>query len=63
MCSGYVRTMSAAGKDYLVYVRSYLNYGLMMGRGAVLTLPNSAACLPSGASGARRAWWFLCLSR
>ena len=43
--------MAAAGRTYHVYVHSYLNYGLMMGRGAVLTLPESAKCLPKGVTG------------
>ena len=49
--AGYVRSMAAAGQTYHVYVHSYLNYGLMMGRGAVLTLPQSAKCLPKGVTG------------
>ena len=43
--------MAAGGQTYNVYVHSYLNYGLMMGRGAVLTLPDASACLPKGVSG------------
>jgi hypothetical protein len=43
--------MAAGGQAYSVYVHSYLNFGLMMGRGAVLESAQSAPCLPAGVSG------------
>jgi apyrase len=43
--------MGATGHLYHVYVHSYLNYGLMMGRGAILAHPDSKACLPQGMTG------------
>jgi hypothetical protein len=49
--AGYVRSMGASGQIYQVYVHSYLNYGLMMGRGAILSHANSSKCLPQGTTG------------
>lgn len=40
--------MSGGGQSYSVYVYSYLGFGLMQGRGAVLTLPGSSACVNAG---------------
>jgi apyrase len=43
--------MGANGQLYQVYVHSYLTYGLMMGRGAILAHPESKSCLPQGMTG------------
>lgn len=50
-CSGYIRTMAGGGVTYNVYVWSYLGYGLMQGRGAVLGTSGSGSCINSGATG------------
>jgi apyrase len=51
VCAGYIRKMSAGGKTYHVYVHSYLGYGLMQGRGAILRMHAGSSCLPAGVSG------------
>lgn len=43
--------MSGGGKAYSVYVYSYLGYGLMQGRGAVLSTAGSGACVNEGTTG------------
>eukprot|EP00242_Pyramimonas_sp_CCMP2087_P001715 CAMPEP_0198228520 /NCGR_PEP_ID=MMETSP1445-20131203/113491_1 /TAXON_ID=36898 /ORGANISM="Pyramimonas sp., Strain CCMP2087" /LENGTH=344 /DNA_ID=CAMNT_0043908901 /DNA_START=29 /DNA_END=1060 /DNA_ORIENTATION=+ len=49
---GYVRALRGGGATYHVYVHSYLGYGLMAGRAAILNAEQEAqACLPSGANG------------
>eukprot|EP00892_Ulva_mutabilis_P000339 jgi/Ulvmu1/10305/UM060_0107.1 len=50
--TGYVRKMAGGGKTYNVYVYSYLGFGLMQGRAAVLATDGSATCMNEGASGA-----------
>jgi apyrase len=51
MFSGYIRKMAGGGVTYNVYVWSYLGYGLMQGRGAVLGAPGSGSCINAGATG------------
>jgi apyrase len=43
--------MSGGGLTYNVYVWSYLGYGLMQGRGAVLGTSGSGFCINAGATG------------
>lgn len=47
---GYVRTLRGGGATYHVYVHSYLGYGLMAARAAVLDAGDKEAhpCLPEG---------------
>lgn len=51
VCAGYIRRMSGGGKAYSVYVYSYLGYGLMQGRGEVLSTSGSGACINEGTTG------------
>lgn len=51
LCAGYIRTMSGGGVTYNVYVWSYLGYGLMQGRGAVLGTSGSGSCINAGSTG------------
>eukprot|EP00898_Chlorokybus_atmophyticus_P007057 jgi/Chlat1/7352/Chrsp59S06958 len=51
---GYIRKLSGNGKQYNVYVHSYLGYGLMAARAAVLAEhaeTDGHACLPKGFQG------------
>lgn len=48
---GYIRRMSGGGQSYDVYVYSYLGYGLMQGRGALLGVDGSEFCLNKGTNG------------
>mmetsp|Transcript_3004 Transcript_3004/g.5427 ORF Transcript_3004/g.5427 Transcript_3004/m.5427 type:complete len:441 (-) Transcript_3004:141-1463(-) len=51
--SGYIFKLKGGGKNYNVYVRSQLGYGIMAGRAAVLdtTQAEGHPCIPNGFSG------------
>lgn len=52
--ASYVSTLKGGGRTYQVYVYSYLGYGLMAGRAAVLSEPvgkSQHPCIPAGYSG------------
>lgn len=53
---GYVSDVKGGGKDYKLYVHSYLGYGLMAGRIGVLKTAADAglACMPTGFEGKYR---------
>ena len=50
--AGYLRVLSGGGKAYHVYVHSYLGFGLMAARAALLGAHSAGShpCLPAGAS-------------
>lgn len=49
--SGYIKTLKGGGKTYHVYVHSYLGFGLMAGRAAVIAQKSDAhPCFSSGFS-------------
>ena len=50
---GYISDVKGGGKEYKLYVHSYLGYGLMAGRLGVLKAADDAAvaCMPTGFEG------------
>jgi len=48
---GYVRALAGGGRRYSVYVHSYLGFGLMAGRSAVLAAGETAAAAAGAAAG------------